>query len=727
MAEYKHDPTRKPLYLYSLPDNVISTLVPKNITSSASASTEDETRQYDDDVSDTASTAGSVSSTAQTDRTCALCNMDFPTGLDKRGHLKADLHYYNLKQKIRGLSSVTEAEFEKLADGMDESLSGSDWSESSDSEADTKHTDKKAGGLASLLQKQAVISSARQKAAAARKKNKGSDDLDDEEGDEQPDGKPRTTREKREAAEATASLQPFVWFSSPTLPENNYFGVYRAMLTPEELNGTNTDEKDDDAAWSTRMATAISTRQLAPISGATAAATATAIPSTSAAASDAATPAPVSIPAGYNGRHIFLCMIGGGHFAAMVIALPARRNKTANVPMNREATVLAHKTFHRYTTRRKQGGSQSANDNSKGTAHSAGSSLRRYNEQALIDDVRGLLRDWKPLLDTADLLFVRANGNTNQRTLFGPYEGQVMHLRDPRLRNFPFNTRRATQNEIMRAFIELTRLKVREIVPQGAGAEAGTAPVLDEAALAERQKQKEEAARRKAVAAKQKEEEDTALLHTSQLQGLARRSKVPALLSYLKSNDLAAATFRFFPPDAPQNHHAPTLLHFAASQNAPTLVSALLLRVGADPTVLNGDGKTAFELAGDRPTRNAFRVARSELPASAGIDWDAARVPLPMTRAEADQREAREKEEAERKEAERRRTEAARLKKETDTDNAGSNSAAGRKKKALPVKSAQEMREEEARGLTPEQRMRLERERRARAAEARMRQAQGGN
>jgi hypothetical protein len=35
--------------------------------------------------------------------------------------------------------------------------------------------------------------------------------------------------------------------------------------------------------------------------------------------------------------------------------------------------------------RRKQGGSQSANDNAKGPAKSAGAQLRRYGEQALRD------------------------------------------------------------------------------------------------------------------------------------------------------------------------------------------------------------------------------------------------------------------------------------------------------------------------------------------------------
>lgn len=714
MADYQHDAARKPLYLYSLPDNVISTLVPTKITSTTSVavSRAAASSQDGDDASDTASTAGSVSSSGTTDRACALCQMDFASGLDKRGHLKSDLHNYNLKQKIRGLPSVNENEFEKLVGTMDESLSGSDSSESSDSEAQTKPaTGRRTGGLASLLQKQAVISSAKQKAAAAKKDGEyGSDE-------ELVDGKPRTTKQKREIAETTASLHPYVWFSSPTLPANNYFGVYRAMLTSEELNGTTEAEKNDDAAWTERMATAISTRQLPPLSGAVAAAVAT---KSAASTSEDPKSSTVSIPAGYDGRHIFLCMIGGGHFAAMIVALPARRNKTANVPMNREATVLTHKTFHRYTTRKKQGRSQSASDSANGAAHSAGSTLRRYNEQALVEDVRGLLRDWKPLLDTADLLFVRANGNTNQRTLFGPYDDQVLHLRDPRLRSFPFNTRRPTQSEIMRAFIELTRLKVREIVPRS---DAADEPELDEAALAERQKQKDEAARRKAIEAKQKEEEETALLHTSQLQGLGRRSKVPALLSYLKNNDLSAATYRFYPPDAAQNHHAPTLLHFAASQNTPALVTALLMRAGADPTVLNGDGKTAFELAGDRPTRNAFRVARSEMPASAGIDWEAARVPLPMTRAEAEQRETREKEEADRKEEERRRAEVERLKKET-VESSASTGGAGRKKNKAPVKSAQEMREEEMRGMTPQQRMALERERRARAAEARMRQAQ---
>lgn len=42
--------------------------------------------------------------------------------------------------------------------------------------------------------------------------------------------------------------------------------------------------------------------------------------------------------------------------------------------------AIVHKTFHSYTVRAKQGGSQSTQDRSKGGCKSAGASLRRYNE-----------------------------------------------------------------------------------------------------------------------------------------------------------------------------------------------------------------------------------------------------------------------------------------------------------------------------------------------------------
>ncbi|GKU04535.1 found in mitochondrial proteome [Fusarium langsethiae] len=632
MAKTNEDLLRRPLYLYDLPAEVLDTLVLKDDADAEAIAAAESVASSPAESSSDNNLVGT--------RACSLCGLTFTTVIDQRGHLKSDLHHYNLKQKLRGQKPVSETEFEKLVGDLDESLSGSD-SEESEEEEDGRQE----STLTTLLKKQ------------ARLVDKAGDEEEDETAGRAGRGKP-----------------PLIWFSSPLLPEKNYFGMYRAILTGDEQRGQD-------------LVQVLKKKQVEPIS----------MPKI---------PKEGALPeVAYKGPHIFLCMIGGGHFAAMVVSLAPRPNKNGTT-MNREATVLAHKTFHRYTTRRKQGGSQSANDNAKGAAHSAGSSLRRYNEQALVEDVRNLLQEWKALIDTSELLFIRATGMTNRRTLYGPYDGQVLKHNDTRLRGFPFSTRRATQNELMRSFIELTRLKVREIVPvEETKKEADVAPKTST----------------KPSKPKLSEEEETALLHTSQLQAFVRRSKVPALLSYLKNNDITA-DFEFQPVE--QNHHAPRPLHLAAAQNAAPLVLGLLVRGGADPTIKNNDGKTPFELAGERSTRDAFRVARSEL-GEAKWAWDDAKVPPAMTKAEADKRDEREKKEADDKEAERRKAEEERLR------NEGPKVPEGRKQKgnilAAGLKQTpQEKREAEARGLTPEMRLRLERERRARAAEERLRKMQSG-
>lgn len=589
---------------------------------------------------------------------------------DQRGHIRSDWHGYNLKQKLRGGTPVTENEFEKLVESLEDSLSGSD---SSDSDEDADSAEKGRDTiLSSLLKKQARIHD-----------SNGAEADDDSE----------TPKRQRGPGKP-----PLLWFSTPGLPSNTRLGIYRAIF--------NNSEQEQE----TKIVDILRQKQLAPRPPPK--------------IDNKPLPAGVLAPA-HQGPHIFMCMIGGGHFAAMVVSLPPRLTRGGSLgPLSREATVLAQKSFHRYTTRRKQGGSQSSFDSGGRAAQSAGSALRRYNETALTEEVRQLLSDWKDLIDTSDLIFVRATGTTNRRTLFGPYEGQVLRQTDPRVRGFPFTTRRATQQELMRSFIELTRVKVRDIDEAKLAAEAAAREE------AEKQKAAAKIAKVQAPAKPQRsEEEETALLHTTQIQALIRRSKVPALLQYVQTNDLSP-DFRFHPETSPQHHHTPTALHLAASTNSPSLVSGLLVKADASPLLRNGDGKTPYDLAGDRPTRDAFRVARSMLGENRW-DWDAAHVPPAITKAEADERETKEKQEEAQQEAERRRAETERLKREGPkvVDNSPLGRAAGRGR-ALALgavqHTAQERRDEEARGLTPEMRMRLERERRARAAEERIKKLQGG-
>lgn len=488
----------------------------------------------------------------------------------------------------------------------------------------------------------------------------------------------------------TGSKHPLLWFSSSALPSNTSLGIYRALFT---------DVEQDEPAY---LVDSLRKKQLAPIT-----------PQRNNGSAQQ-TPVPQSKPS----PHIFMCMIGGGHFAAMLVSLAPEIHRRQGGVEDRQARVIAHKTFHRYTTRRKQGGSQSASDASRGAAHSAGSSLRRYNEAALEKEVRELMRDWKQMIDDAQFLFIRATGSTNRRILFGQYEGQFLKQNDPRIRGFPFSTRRATQGELMRCFKELTRVKVSQV---------------DEAALAaaEAKQRQEEAAKQQVPRPQQPEkpkiskEDEEALLHTTQIQAFIRRSKIPALMSYISNNSIPPS-FTFKPSDSQQNFRCPTPLHLAANLNSHSVVLALLTKADADPTTVNGEGKTPFELAGDRATRDAFRIARHELGESKW-NWDDAKVPAAISKADADSRAERERKSAEEEEANRRKTVLDRLKREEAERAAQSEQrkrAGGRALGGLE-KTPAEKREEEMRGMTPEMRMRLERERRARAAEERIQRMQG--
>ena len=589
---------------------------------------------------------------AKVSTSCQLCGASFANVQEQRLHVKSDWHNYNVKQKIRGGQSATENEFEKLIEELEESISGSG-SEESESEADGEGA--KESTLSALLKKQAKLSHP--------------------EAEEKGDFMPK--RKKRGSGKP-----PLVWFTTPLLPENTSLGIYRALFTNAEQEESNIVE-------------VIRTKQINPVP---------------------ARPLPndgsngVPLPPIVTSPSIFMCMIGGGHFAGMIVSLAPKLAKQSTGTEQRQAIVIAHKTFHRYTTRRKQGGAQSANDAAKGAAHSAGSSLRRYNEVALEQEIRTLLAEWRNLIGNVRLIFVRATGSSNRRVLFGPYEGQVLRHSDPRNRTFPFSTRRATQAELMRAFVELTRVKVSQV---------------DQAALAAAAAEAENAQSTQTTPPQGKQrnkEEEEAILNTSQLQSLIRRSKAPAIVAYLSSHSLSP-NYLFHPPSAQANHHAPMPLHLASSVNTSAVVLALLTKAGADPTLVNGEGKPAFDLAGHRATRDAFRVARSELGENKW-DWSAAHVPPPLSKVEAEKRGAREKAEEERAEAERRKAEEERLRKEKPAVDQTTKKG-GKTLGAVP-KTAEERREEDARGMTTEMRMRIERERRARAAEERMKRMAGG-
>ena len=138
-------------------------------------------------------------------------------------------------------------------------------------------------------------------------------------------------------------------------------------------------------------------------------------------------------------------MLAGGHFAGAVF---------------RGGEVLTHKTFHAYTVRAKQGGSQSSADNKSASSHpkSAGASLRRYNEMSLLQHIQDIMADWREHFNLCQLVFYRATAS-NRNKLFGA-QTSVIPRNDPRLRTIPFQTRRPTFKEVKRVHELLSRVEV---------------------------------------------------------------------------------------------------------------------------------------------------------------------------------------------------------------------------------------------------------------------------
>lgn len=456
------------------------------------------------------------------------------------------------------------------------------------------------------------------------------------------------------------------------------------------------------------------------------------------------------------GRKWAMFMVAGGHFAGAIVevsrpaedqdfTISAKARKKPQKPKS-ETSILKHKTFHRYTTRRKQGGSQSVNDNSKGAAISAGAMLRRYGEQALRDDIRSLLLDWADDIQDCERIWLRAS--VSNRRIFLDYENCVINKGDDRLRTFPFPTRRPTQSELVRCLLELTQVKTSHLTEEALRAQdemflaslpkpkaaPSTAPAAPEKAKPQRLTKEEEAYREK----------------WSRLLDMISKGRSEPLKSFWEREGASLGGVDAFIPEWTGDRRA-SLLQVAVQSGQEDVTRWLLYELHADPTIvvpssgvhqedkaanesdasntppLQGAGsrRTAYDLARTRAIRDVFRQCAGDHP-----DWwdwfGAARVPSTYNK---EKEEARDEKKKQRKKGlkekmrEREAREREREGKQSDIDD-----------EQVEVKSEPRSQDPMAPrklggssgavdgvvGLTVELRAKVERERRARAAEARL-------
>ncbi|KAF8899611.1 hypothetical protein CPB84DRAFT_1780198 [Gymnopilus junonius] len=564
-------------------------------------------------------------------RACAICNgITFLDVNEQRAHFRSDWHRYNVKTRLNGGKTVSEPTFAQLVEGLEDSLSGS---ESSDTD-------------------------------------------DDEDSDAV-----NTLITLPDSSAKSSPITALAWFH---LPPSTQIGVYRTIFPLRTEQGLYLEE--------------LRRLQAKPSRGRT-----WAIPEEDEPDEE----------------------------------VQGRKKKPKRPKPDTE--VILHKTFHRYTKNR--GGSQSANDNAKGPAKSAGALLRRYGEQALRDVYRTsvLAPRGAEDIEECELIWIRAN--TSNRRIFYDFEDAPFSKNDERLRTFPFPTRRPTQSEIARCLLELTRPKISHFTEDELRAQ-------DEAYLASLPKPKpvptiiQQAQPEKPKLSKLSKEEQALQEKWNRLLEMVVKGRLEPLKTFLERERETIGGVDTRIPEWTGEKKA-TIFQVAVHSGHEDLIQWLLEEARADPTVpvpstrpdntedvneegiksdasdpsrplASGSHRVAYDLARTRPIRDIFRRCAAAHP-----DWwdwfDAAHVPSGLSQEMEEEHEEKKKarkkglKDKERDHSQTPPAESKPLVK----DGHASNSAARRLGGASGASEA-------VAGLTPEMMAKVERERRARAAEARL-------
>lgn len=585
-------------------------------------------------ANETASEEQAANAKVATSLHCNTCNIEIPGRDVQRQHYQSELHAYNIKRKFHGQAPVTQVEF------------------------DTKDNSEE-----SQPAERAVSPIPEAGESESDQENSSGSDEDDDDLYKTDTPSFDVTKAQDDSSLETSAIShianqtPFLLFKSQMINnKNDIFGAYKVLFDDKQLE----NPLDTLTQWSQNV--------------------------------DAT-----------SGKFSAIFMIGGGHFAGAIVShqrlsVKGNAKKQDVTPQEQAVLFLEHKTFHRYTTRRKQGGSQSTMDNAKGKANSAGSTLRRYNEAALKVDVQTLLKEWKPYLDNCENIFMRAR-SVHDRRIF--LEEGILDKNDKRIKNLPFTTGRPTVGELKRAWCELAYLKITE-KPKPIVVKAAT-PTPQPKKETNKQKQDE-----KVLSAEDKQ--------TDEIVQLLRKGRAPLLISYIRKNKIDK-DFTLTPET--KYGVTPTMLHFASQNGLKQMVMILLTNLKCSPSIKNTNGKTAWDLAKAEPVKQAFQIARHTL----GEDftsWDDAHVAEPLSREAADEinRKAEEEEKNEAKEIVKKELQQVKERQQEDYEK---KNGKGHKLTSAPVVPQISM-QQNLNSLSDDQRMRLMREQRARAAEARMRQ-----
>ncbi|KAJ6729856.1 ANKYRIN REPEAT AND ZINC FINGER DOMAIN-CONTAINING PROTEIN 1 [Salix viminalis] len=305
-----------------------------------------------------------------------------------------------------------------------------------------------------------------------------------------------------------------------------------------------------------------------------------------------------------NGTHLRIVLLAsGGHFVGCVF--------DGNSP-------ILHKTFHRYVVRAKAGKKQSSKDGTGRAAHSAGASLRRYNEQALKKDIQELLDVWKPYFDASSCIYLYAP-SSNRQLLF---DGSKAYFSNQhRVRNVPLSVRRPTLKEARRIYNQLAQVTYevdeKESLPDTIDDLVSTTSTISNSAPGP-----------------SKEDLNSSINSAESAKPSSIKKQSDDL--YVSSGDKSEVAGMTTP------------LHEAAQSGGAHQVLELLEQ-GLDPCIKDERGRTPYVLANDKEVRNTFR--RFMALNIDRWDWCAANVPSALTKEMEESQAAKQTEKEEKRKA----------------------------------------------------------------------------
>ncbi|KAK4418746.1 Ankyrin repeat and zinc finger domain-containing protein 1 [Sesamum alatum] len=363
----------------------------------------------------------------------------------------------------------------------------------------------------------------------------------------------------------------------------------------------------------------------------------------------------------------------GGHFAGCVF--------DGN-------SLVAHKTFHRYVVRAKAGKKQSSKDAGGRAIHSAGASLRRYNEFALKKDIQELLTLWKPYFAVASCVFIYAPSNNRQ--LFFDGDKPYFICQGHTIRNIPLTVRRPTFKEASRIYSLLVQISYE---------------VSGEIAL----NTKEEPLSH-ANAGSESRSESSEMELRENVEG-TKTTEACSIVTEIADLSLSAEC-----KEQIDTVGTSTPLHEAAKSGNAQMVLELLEQ-GLDPCIRDERGQTPYMVANEKEVRNTFRrFMASNLEK---WDWHAAKVPSALTKEMEETQAAKQAEKDAKRKARAKELKKLRKAKEkkaqAEAANAGSGTAPTTKVHSQSSSSMRVSKEEELKRIQD-----AEREKRAAAAERRI-------